>query len=49
MIKMLKNLMLFYLVVIDVIKNIELFEVVYGINNYYELGQYYGNGNNENY
>lgn len=35
--------------VIDVIKNIELFEVVYGINYYYELGQYYGNGNNENY
>lgn len=34
--------------VIDVIKNIELFEVVYGISNYYELGQYYGNGNNEN-
>lgn len=35
--------------VIDVIKNIGLFEVVYGISNYYELGQYYGNGSNENY
>lgn len=35
--------------VIDVIKNIDLFEVVYGICNYYELGQYYGNGSNENY
>lgn len=35
--------------VIDVIKNIDLFEVVYGISNYYELGQYYGNGSNENY
>ena len=35
--------------VIDVIKNVDLFEVVYGVNNYYELGQYYGNGNNENY
>ena len=29
--------------VIDVIKNVDLFEVVYGISNYYELGQYYGN------
>lgn len=35
--------------VIDVIKNIDLFEVVYGISNYYELGQYYGNYNDENY
>ena len=35
--------------VIDVIKNVDLFEVVYGISNYYELGQYYGNGSNENY
>ena len=35
--------------VIDVIKNIDLFEVIYGISNYYELGQYYGNDNNENY
>lgn len=35
--------------VIDVIKNIELFEVVYGISNYHELGQYYGNCSNENY
>lgn len=35
--------------VIDVVKNIDLFEVVYGISDYYELGQYYGNGNNENY
>ena len=34
--------------VIDVIKNIDLFEVVYGISDYYELGQYYGNGNDEN-
>ena len=34
--------------VIDVIKNIDLFEVIYGISNYYELGQYYGNGNDEN-
>ena len=35
--------------VIVVIKNVDLFEVVYGISNYYELGQYYGNGSNENY
>lgn len=35
--------------VIDVVKNIDLFEVVYGISDYYELGQYYGNGNDENY
>ena len=34
--------------VIDVVKNIDLFEVVYGISDYYELGQYYGNGNDEN-
>ena len=34
--------------VIDVIKNIDLFEVIYGISDYYELGQYYGNGNDEN-
>ena len=34
--------------VIDVIKNIDLFEVIYGISNYYELGQYYGNDNDEN-
>lgn len=35
--------------VIDVIKNIDLFEFINGIGNYYELGQYYGNGSNENY
>lgn len=35
--------------VIDVVKNIDLFEVVYGISNYYELGQYYGNDSDENY
>ena len=35
--------------VIVVIKNVDLFEVVYGISNYYELGQYYGNCSNENY
>ena len=34
--------------VIDAVKNIDLFEVVYGISDYYELGQYYGNGNDEN-
>ena len=35
--------------VIDVIKNIDLFEFINGIGNYYKLGQYYGNGSNENY
>ena len=32
----------------NVIKNIDLFEFIDGIGNYYELGQYYGNGSNEN-
>lgn len=34
--------------VIDVIKNIDLFEVVNGISNYYELGKYYGH-DDDNY
>ena len=34
--------------VIDVINNIDLFEVVNGISNYYELGKYYGH-DDDNY
>lgn len=35
--------------VIDVIKNIDLFEVVYGVSDYCELGKYYGNDSDDDF